>query len=186
MATSKKDNPKKKTTPPGPKKQTRKKIDALLESKPVGRPTKYKNEYCAQALKLSILGAIDEEMADFFDVSVSTLNLWKIEHPEFSESIKKGKEEADANVAASLYKRAIGYSHKDCKVFMHEGQPVIVPIEKQYPPDSTSAIFWLKNRQPKLWRDTKVIQGDADKPLPITWNEERTYETPKKGKDTEK
>ena len=26
-------------------------------------------------------------------------------------------------------------------------------VDKHYPPDSTAAIFWLKNRQPKVWRD---------------------------------
>ena len=43
-----------------------------------GRPTKYKDEYCEQAYKLCLLGATDKEMADFFQVSLSTLNLWKI------------------------------------------------------------------------------------------------------------
>lgn len=33
-----------------------------------------------------------------------------------------------------------------------------VPVKKIYPPDTTAAIFWLKNRQPKKWRD-KVEQG---------------------------
>lgn len=149
------------------------------ESKPKGRPTKYKSDYCTQALKMSILGATDEQLADFFEVSESTLNLWKIEHPDFSESIKRGKEEADANVAASLYKRATGCSVKETKVFIIDDKPVKVEIDKNFPPDATSALFWLKNRQPKLWRDTKVIQGDAENPQHIVWNEEKTYEAPK-------
>ena len=56
-----------------------------------GRPTKYKSEYAEQAVKLCMLGMTDAEMASFFDVSESTLNLWKEAHPEFSESIKRGK-----------------------------------------------------------------------------------------------
>ena len=40
-----------------------------------GRPTKYKEEYAEQAYKLCLLGAKDKEMADFFQVSLSTLNL---------------------------------------------------------------------------------------------------------------
>jgi len=96
-------------------------------------------------------------LANFFEVVESTINLWKLRHTEFSESIKRGKEEADANVASSLYKKAIGFKHKDVKVFLHDGKPVIVPLEKHYPPDSIAAIFWLKNRQPELWRDKKEI-----------------------------
>ena len=38
------------------------------------------------------------------------------EHPTFMNSIKSGREEADANVAASLYHRANGYSHKAEKI----------------------------------------------------------------------
>ncbi len=49
-----------------------------------GRPTKYKAEYAEQAAKLCKLGATDAQLADFFEVSVSTVNLWKVEHREFS------------------------------------------------------------------------------------------------------
>jgi hypothetical protein len=30
---------------------------------------------------------------------------------------------------------------------------VQTPVRKYYPPDTTAAIFWLKNRRPDLWRD---------------------------------
>ncbi|SFS30693.1 terminase [Lutibacter maritimus] len=135
----------------------RKKNTVKTTKRKVGRPTRYKAEYATQALKLTILGATDIEMADFFGVVESTINLWKLKHKEFSESIKKGKIEADANVASSLYKKAIGFKHPDTKVFLHDGKPVKVPVEKHYAPDSTAAIFWLKNRQPEKWRDTKNI-----------------------------
>jgi len=118
-----------------------------------GRPSKYKKEYAEQAYKLCLLGATDKELADFFGVTESTLNLWKKEHPEFSESLKNGKEVADANVADRLYKRAMGYEHPEDKIFQYEGEPVIVPTIKHYPPDTTAAIFWLKNRQRGKWRD---------------------------------
>ncbi len=123
----------------------------------VGRPTKYKEEYAFQAEKLCRLGATDKEMADFFNVSKSTLNLWKLEHEDFSDSIKKGKIIADANVADSLYKRAIGYEHEEDKIFLSEGQPLIVPTIKHYPPDSTACFFWLKNRKPEVWRDKQDV-----------------------------
>ncbi len=37
-------------------------------AEPVGRPTKYKEEYAFQAEKLCRLGATDKEMADFFNI----------------------------------------------------------------------------------------------------------------------
>ena len=132
-----------------------------MEKRPVGRPTSYKPEYCEQAYKLCLLGADDKRIADFFDIAESTLNNWKIEYPEFMESLKNGKEGADAAIAASLYHRAKGYSHPAVKIFNDQGSPLEVPYTEHYPPDTTAAIFWLKNRQPKQWRDKQEVDHQS-------------------------
>lgn len=127
-----------------------------------GRPTKYEAKFNKQAEKLCKLGATDKEMSDFFEVSESTLNLWKLEHPKFSESIKRGKIVADAEVSEKLFKRATGYNHPDVDIKMFEGKIITTKLTKHYPPDTTAAIFWLKNRQKKNWRDKQEI-GLTDK-----------------------
>lgn len=119
----------------------------------VGRPTKYQHTYPAQVEKLCKLGATDAEIADFFDIDEATVNRWKIDHPEFCESIRAGKTLADANVAHSLYHRATGYEHPDVDIKVIDGEVVITDLVKHYPPDATSMIFWLKNRQKDKWRD---------------------------------
>lgn len=133
-----------------------------------GRPTDYREEYNEQVEKLCKLGTTDEEIADFFDVHVDTIYEWKSVHPEFSESIKRGKTLADANVADRLYQRATGYSHDAVKIFPDGGKddqgnkaPLVVPYKEHYPPDTAAAIFWLKNRQRKKWRD-KIETGFTD------------------------
>jgi hypothetical protein len=127
-----------------------------------GRPSKYKPEYVEQARKLCKLGATDSELADFFEVSLSTLSLWKVEHQEFSESLKIGKDEADKRVEDALYNRAMGYSHEDSDIRVIDGKVVVTPLIKHYPPDTTAAIFWLKNRKQKDWRDLKAVElGNA-------------------------
>lgn len=123
----------------------------------VGRPTSYKTEYAGQAYKLCLLGATDKELADFFEVAESTLNLWKKENKEFSESIKKGKLPADAEVAHSLYRRATGYKTDSVKVFQFQGEPIIVPIVEEVAPDTGAAMAWLKNRQKDKWRDKQEM-----------------------------
>lgn len=123
-----------------------------------GRPSKFDPVKCLQAEKLCKLGATDKELADFFEVSEQTLNAWKRQHPEFLESLKKGKTLADAEVASKLFHRAVGYDHPEDKIFLHEGAPVIVPTIKHYPPDATAAIFWLKNRQRDKWRDKQEVE----------------------------
>ena len=122
-----------------------------------GRPTKYQESYNRQAEKLCLLGSTDKDIAGFFEVDESTINRWKIEYPEFCESIKRGKISADANVASRLYKRAIGYEHDEDKIFNNNGEPLIVPTIKHVQPDTTAAIFWLKNRQPARWRDKQEV-----------------------------
>lgn len=119
----------------------------------MARPSKYKPEFAAQAEKLCKLGATDMEIADFFEVNVATLNRWKAEFPEFCESLKSGKGQADERVERSLFARATGYEHDDVDIRVVDGAIVETPIRKHYPPDTTAAIFWLKNRRPAEWRD---------------------------------
>ncbi|AUR97437.1 hypothetical protein NVP1239O_01, partial [Vibrio phage 1.239.O._10N.261.52.F6] len=126
-----------------------------------GRPTKYKEEFAKQAEKICLLGATDDFLADYFEVDVSTINKWKLAHKEFYESIKRGKSDADLKVAESLYGRAVGYSHPEEKIFNNQGEIVRADTVKHYAPDPTAAIFWLKNRQPKQWRDKQDIDHSS-------------------------
>lgn len=122
---------------------------------PGGRPTKYEERYTAEVYKLCLLGATNEFLADFFNVHIDTIHEWARQHPEFSDARKRGKAQADALVAESLFHRALGYEHDAVKILQHEGESYEHEYRKKYPPDTTAAIFWLKNRQPESWRDRK-------------------------------
>ena len=139
-----------------------KKQKTELIAAPVGRPSSYKPEYAEQAYKFCLLGADDPRMAQLFDVSIATISNWKNDYPEFLEAIKEGKDIADANVGKSLYQRACGYSHPEVEVKVIDGQVVMVDLIKHYPPDTGAAMAWLKNRQPKLWRDRKEVDLSSD------------------------
>lgn len=128
-----------------------------------GRPTKYRAAYAEQAFKLCLLGATDKEMADFFGVTEQTVNNWKGEHPRFFESLTRGKMRADAEVASSLYRRALGYSHPAVKINQYEGTAVVTPYTEHYPPDTPAASLWLRNRRPEIWRD-KVEHVGGSRP----------------------
>lgn len=122
--------------------------------KPRGRPSDYDENYHPEmAFKLCLLGSTDKQMADVFGITEQTLNNWKKDHPDFFESLKKGKEVADAEISKSLYHRAKGYEHEDLYITQHQGKIITRKIIKRYPPDATSMIFWLKNRHPEKWRD---------------------------------
>jgi len=121
-----------------------------------GRPTLYKPEYCQLAYNYCLLCATDKELATFFDVEESTLNLWKVKNPEFMEAISRGKDIADAEIAQSLFHRAKGYSHKELVTATFQGKITdTMEVDKYYPPDTEAAKFWLKNRRRKHgdWAD---------------------------------
>lgn len=132
-----------------------------------GRPTKYKPEYADQAAKLCKLGATNPDLADFFNVGITTVERWIAAHPEFREALVAGKDEADARVERSLYQKAVGYQFDTVKIFMPAGanEPVYAPYREIIPPSDTACIFWLKNRKPEEWRDKGV--GSEDNPLHI-------------------
>ena len=83
-------------------------------------------------------GLIEEQIAANLGISTATLYKYKLEHEEFLNAIKKGKEVVDFEVEGALYRKAL------------EG-------------DTTAQIFWLKNRKPKEWRDkvhTELTTGE--------------------------
>jgi hypothetical protein len=129
----------------------------------MARPSKYKSEYAEQAYKFCLLGATDARLAEFFSTSEQTINAWKQTHPEFLESIKRGKEVADAEIAHALFHRAKGYSHKAVKIFQHQGEIITEDYVEHYPPDTGAAMAWLKNRQPKQWRDKQDVELEISK-----------------------
>lgn len=142
----------------------------ILYSK-MARKTDYKPEYDVQARKLALLGLTDKEMASFFGCAKSTFRKWMVENPTFSDAVKSGKMVADADMAASLFKRGMGFEYTEVKtegiVDEDTGRPVgkkITKTTKQLAPDTAAAFIWLKNRRPDLWRD-KPSQGDDSSDL---------------------
>lgn len=131
-----------------------------------GRKSQYHPSYAKLAFKFALLGAIDADLARCFEVSQQTINAWKKAYPAFLESIKKGKAIADAEVASKLYHRATGYDCKATKFATYEGKIT----DKQdyiehYPPDTTAAIFWLKNRRKEEWREKTEQEIDLKQPV---------------------
>jgi hypothetical protein len=120
---------------------------------PAGRPTDYKPEFSEQAEKLCKLGATDKDLADFFEVSIRTIERWRVQHEDFCRAGKSGKDEADNRVERSLFNRAVGYTFESEKIFNNKGEIVRAPCLEHVPPDVTAAIFWLKNRRKDEWRD---------------------------------
>jgi len=158
---SKKESCKMKTKETKKSRQARMRGNKYAVGNPGGSPpTKYKPEFAKQAFKLCLLGATDIELAAFFEVSVRTIDQWKLEHKEFTAALKTGKHEADSKVAHKLYERAIGYTSNEVTVQSPNKKKVVT---KEVAPDVTAQIFWLKNRQKENWRDKHSYEFDYEK-----------------------
>ena len=125
----------------------------------VGRPPKYNKDINEQVYKLSLLGLTDKQMADVLGISKSTFNKWKDDYPEFSDSVTRGKTKADADVAVSFRKKAIGYQYTETHSELRDGDMIVTKeIIKEVQPDAGAALNWLKNRQPQHWRDKQEVE----------------------------
>ena len=115
------------------KKAAKKKGVESVAKRPKGRPTKYRPEMNEMVKNLCLLGATDDEVAEYLDINRDTYYLWKKTIPEFSDAILAGKIEADALVSKSLFEAA------------QRG-------------DTSAAKFWLINRRPENWRDKQEVK----------------------------
>lgn len=82
-------------------------------------------------------GATEEEVAERIGITQRQLKSWRTKYREFDNAIRNAKDVADALVENALYKKAI------------EG-------------DNTAMTFWLKNRKPEAWRETKSDKASAE------------------------
>jgi hypothetical protein len=57
-----------------------------------------------------------------------------------------------------LYERACGYVVNATKLYRQDDGGVLqVPFTIEHPPDTAAASLWLRNRQPRLWRDKHEV-----------------------------
>lgn len=157
------------TTPiPKKKKANAKKIKVKGPGR--GGITKY-NERCKrQILLLTEEGLTDEKIAKVLGINPVTLWNWKKNNPDLLKTIKENKELWDQQVVRSLKARALGYSHPETKVFCNTlGEITTKEVMKVYPPDPTSIIFWLTNRQRENWK-RNAETGTVTEPITLNMN----------------
>ena len=141
------------------------------ERKHRGQPTRYDPKaHVPWGASLARRGCSDEEIAGAFGVSVRTVYNWKKAHPEFLQALNECKGKADEAVVESLYAKACGKVKRVTKKkrdVLDKMKPKFIEgcskrgHEETLPPDTTAMIYWLKNRQPELWRD-RPKQDDTD------------------------
>ncbi|NLK94720.1 MAG: hypothetical protein GX275_05975 [Clostridiales bacterium] len=125
--------------------------------------------------KWAIMGLSDTQIAFNLGISKDTFYRYKKEHSDFSDTLKRGKNQADFKVENALYKKATGYTVKKvgvikCKDIYYddEGRKCqkehadVVEYEEEMPADVQAIKFWLINRKSGKWKDNP-IKADIDK-----------------------
>lgn len=128
-----------------------------------GRSSLYEPAMNDQARKLALLGLTDIEIAEFFGVTERTINNWKDEYPAFFQSLNAGKIQADAEVADSLYRRAVGeVIVVERREKTSSGEFETIRLSQQIPADPGAAKLWLTNRQGRLWREKSHVEQSGE------------------------
>lgn len=105
---------------------------------PVGRPTKYKPEYCQMVVDHMADGASLTSFAAEIDVARSTINEWIDANPDFSEAVKRAKAKC-----AAWWER-LGRNN----AITGDGNATLV-------------IFGLKNMAAEDWREKQEIDHSS-------------------------
>jgi hypothetical protein len=107
-----------------------------------------------------LLGATQDEVAFFLGVAVETLKEWLTSDPIIASAAHRGAVMADANVAAALYKCAVGYKARTAKVVLVMNEPRVIEYDQYYAPDVNACKTWLSQRRPETWAP-KIAAGNA-------------------------
>lgn len=111
---------------------------------------------------LSLLGLNDKDLALCFDITPHTFIAWREKYPSFAEALKHGREVSDAQVAAALFQRAVGFHQSVVDVRAVGGEIVKTRYKKYFPPNVAAGMYWLNNRQGGQWGNKKTIDVTAN------------------------
>lgn len=111
----------------------------------IGRPTKYKPEYCQAVIDHMQDGASLTSFAAEIEVARSSINVWMEENPEFSEAVTRAKAKC-----AAWWERV--------------GRNLAMTGEG----NATMVVFGLKNMSADDWRDKQQVEHTGPGGGPIS------------------
>lgn len=136
---------------------------------------KFRSDYIRQMYELtSKTGAAVEDIAKIWNVDAATVYAWLRDKPDMHKAYKTGRDYFDTyTVEKACLSRALGYTYVEKETttkmvrvpdksgkykFKQVPGKIVTLKEKQIAPDPACIFFWLQNRQPERWRNTKFLQ----------------------------
>lgn len=145
--------------------------------KKIGRPTTFKKKMIKQARDLVLMGYTHEKVAEFFEVSITSIYHWKSIHPDFSKAMNTSRDENDSKVVRSLFESATGYTYVERKKEI-EKDPLTgkervktTRTKKRVAPNVGAIKTWLYNRRPEEFKPeaelSNRVEGEQLPPPPL-------------------
>lgn len=114
----------------------------------------------------------ESQIAESLGISYSTFNQYKIDYPELTETIKKGKQNLVSELRSSLIEKANGFSkivkramkcktvdYENGKRLREEEKVIFYDEEIYFPPDVAALNLALKNYDRENWaNDPQAIE----------------------------
>lgn len=133
-----------------------------VSKKKLGRPSKFTQEVRNKVIELAGKGLTDEQIGQIIGVSRQCIVKWRQDNWDFNVTVREAKLFADMQVEAALYKRATGFKEKIKRQKLDKfGNVHTIEEEVTYAPDTVAASFWLRNRQPEIWREKTEVSHTA-------------------------
>lgn len=132
------------------------------QKNPVGNQSKYETHvkpYLEEIKGWYRNGLTVQQIAENLGIATSTLMLHKTKHSELSECLKRSSQMALMHVENALFKSATGYTVEEVTEVVDASGTVKERkvVKKHVAPNVASAIFILKNKDGKNWRDKQHI-----------------------------
>lgn len=121
--------------------------EALTQFRRRGRPTEYFYKLDGMVTRMLMTGMTVVRICEIIGIAPETWQNWLQQHPSFAQAVYLGREGVDGIVVASLFQRAVGYSHHAEKISISkDGDIFRAEYIEHFPPDVQAAIYWLNNR----------------------------------------
>lgn len=146
-----------------------------------GRPVEYNEKFHPMIARiLAKEGKTQNEIRVEMGIAESTLYLWKLKYPDFSEALSRGADISNERVKTSLYERANGYEWEEeqaikVKCGKDREKVIVVKVRRRAPPDTPAAKLWLCNRDRENWSDDKNVNvsGSLDGTITTMTHEQK-------------
>ncbi len=99
-----------------------------------------------------------EDFAEFLEMNPLAFKAWVDNYDSVRKIYKSWRDHMTDKVEAAMAKRALGFTKKVRKdVITRQGTVETLVTEQYFPPDTSAAQFWLKNRRPDEWKETTQL-----------------------------